>query len=168
MKKMILLVCSMLIILFTSCKHRSENNPYDNKIAVPRNQTNQISQSITNSKRQLEYEQSVSKFSLLSPSDLLDENFTKPLFIYFGFSACPYCLDFAPKLSKVIDTLETNPLVYYFDINPEINNELIEKIAMRFHIYSVPSLIYLSEYNEIIFYDDNITLEEWMQNFSKD
>lgn len=160
-----IIICLIFLLFGTGCK----NSSVERETNISKKQVPPIVNPVknVNMDKKDKYEQIVSSYDSLSTQDLLNENFNKPLFILFGYSSCPYCQDFAPILDKTFNALERKPQLYYCDVDPKNKNNSIDNISACFHIEGVPTLIHISDENEMTFYEEDIVLEEWFQSFTE-
>ena len=90
--------------------------------------------------RSSEYVQATRHFVQLDNSTIQNEMDTQKRqlrFVYVGRETCPYCREFAPKLTEAAKSI--NAIIYYIDT--ENKTDELAKFAEQYHIDSIPTLL---------------------------
>ena len=107
-----------------------------------------------------EYQEEVKVFEETTPeeADRLLETKTGKI-VYIGFDSCPYCRKFVHKLSPLAEEKELE--VYYVNAKDAAYPAEIEAFRQKYHVKTVPGLLYSSATAGLIMkLDSSLTTEE--------
>lgn len=110
-----------------------------------------------------DYQEEVKVFTETTPEiaeEMLEAKTGK--IVYIGFDTCPYCRKFVHKLSPLAEAKDLD--IYYVDAKADGYAEAIQAFREKYHVKTVPGLLYSSETTELIVkHDSSLTEEEILE-----
>lgn len=98
--------------------------------------------SSSNTIKDQSYKENISTFQSVLPKNfeksISEHNYVYPYYVYFGRESCPYCVEFAAKLSKQAN--EKQIPIHYIDTENKQSKGL-QKIREEYNINTVPQLL---------------------------
>ena len=152
MKKFFVVICLAAMFLLVGCK-TEKNQSMTSKTSDTSEQL-----AYTN------YKNGVKEFTIVTPSEILNNSLNKPAIIYFGRITCPFCREFVPMLSTIDKKVQKK--IFYLNTEDTEKDSEIQKVRGMFQIKTVPSLVYVKSDNSYEKFDvensDNQQLENWL------